>query len=246
MRACLIPMAIQPGKRSANLGRALDWMEQVADLESAPDLIVFPEGVDWGLFQAGPDPNLVEPRSGPFVESLADRARGLGIYVAAGVTELEDGHLFSCAVLIDPDGDTILRHRRITVGQDLGPSFSPGTRLQVRETPLGRCGLLVGDDVQQAPLVAALGLMGADFIIAPAGLSAGNRPASENAEQLKSLSSPAKRRAPHILSVAATMPADLTGKPKASACSFYRDTTGKLILLNEAGREEVLPLEVRL
>ena len=141
-------MTIQPGKRSANLARALDWMEQAGDLESAPDLIVFPECLDGGLSQSGSDANLVEPRSGPFVESLAERARGLGIYLAAGVTEREDGQLFSCAVLIDPDGDTLLRHRRITVGQDPARSFSPGTRLEVRQTPLGRCGLLVGDDVQ--------------------------------------------------------------------------------------------------
>ena len=244
MRVCLIPMQVQPGKRSANLGRALECMERVGAEEPAPDLMVFPEGLDWGLPPAELDPAIVEPRGGPFVESLAQRARELGIYLAAGLTELEDECLFSCAVLIDPDADVILRHRRIAVGRGPDPTFAPGDQLQVRRTPLGRVGLLTGQDAWQAPLIGALGLMGAEFIIAPAGLStAGESPAKAKA-LIKDLSCPAKAgRLPPIFSVAAAH-ARATGQPKATPGSFYRDAAGHLTFFDRTDDEEVIHLEV--
>jgi predicted amidohydrolase len=241
---CMIPMNVQPDKRAANLGRALLLMEQAGNLEPSPDLIVFPECMDLGLGEQAPASEMVERVGGPFTESLAERARDLGVYVAAGLTERYHDQLFSCAVLIDPDGDTILHHRRITADPRRSSYFASGDTLRVRRTPLGMLALLVGTDVWESHLIGALSLMGAEVIIAPAGFSTERSSAAEIKNRVSKMTWPSAKAAPSVVSVAPASPAGQTGKSGTSACAFRRDALGDLTLLNESGGEETMCLEV--
>ncbi|UCG32316.1 MAG: carbon-nitrogen hydrolase family protein, partial [Phycisphaerales bacterium] len=235
---------VQPGRRAANLGRALELMERAGDLEPSPDLIVFPECMDLGLGEHAPPLDMVEPLGGPFGESLAEKARDLGVYVAAGLTERQHDRLFSCAVLMDPDGDTILHHRRITVGPHSGSYLSPGDTLHIRRTPLGSLALLAGTDVWKSALIGALSLMGAEVIIAPAGFSTEKDSAAAIKTLISKMTWPAAKTAPSVLSVAPASPAGEAGKPRNSACAFRRDPAGNLALLNESGIEQMICMEV--
>jgi predicted amidohydrolase len=241
---CMIPMNVQPGKRAANLGRALELMERAGDLEPSPDLIVFPECIDLGLGKHAPTSDMVEAIGGSFGESLAERARDLGVYVAAGLTERQHDRLFSCAVLIDPDGDTILHHRRITVGPRPGSYLTPGDMLRVRRTPLGSLALLAGTDVWESDFIGALSLMGAEVIIAPAGFSTEKNSAVEIKTRVSKMTWPSARPAPSVISVAPASPAGEAGKPKNSACAFRRDPLGDLNLLKGPGGEQMICMEV--
>jgi predicted amidohydrolase len=240
----MIPMNVQPGKRAANLGRALRMMERAGDLEPSPDLIVFPECINLGLGEHAPAADMVEPVGGPFTESLAERARDLGVYLAAGLTERHHDRLFSCAVLIDPDGDTILHHRRITVCPRRSPYFTPGDMLRVRRTPLGVLALLVGTDVWESDLIGALSIMGAEVIIAPAGFSAERNSAGKIKAHVSKMTWPSAKQAPSVISVAAAAPTGEAGSPGDSAWAFRRHPSGDLTLMNESGGEEMTCVEV--
>jgi predicted amidohydrolase len=244
VKVCLIPMRVQPQKRSANLSRALDLLEQVGMQEPAPDLVVFPECLDLGMTGNKFDPTGAEPQGGPFVESLAERARSLGLFVAAGVTELEGECFYSCSVLIDADGDTIAHHRRIAV--EPGSVFSAGCRLAVHQTPLGRVGLLTGEDLWQAPLPASLSLMGADLLIVPSSTSQAERSASEIKKRLTGMLPSTDTQAPAVISVAASTLTESSGKSVSAGYSFCRDAAGNLNVYEQPDGEEIIHLEVRL
>jgi len=242
VKVCLIPMEVLPGKRAANLARALDWMEQVGALEPAPDLLVFPECVDLGITDRPPAPDLVEPAGGPFAESLAERARDLGIYVAAGLTEQRDESLLSSAILLDPDGDTILRHRRIMLPED--SYFARGESIRVRRTPLGCIGLLAGADVWEAHLIGAFALMGADLVVAPNDYLPEQRSPASVKSRIARAKWPTGEGVPSVVSVAASAPSGAADAPSQPACSFFRDPAGNITVFNESGREETIYLEV--
>ena len=116
-------------------------------------------------------PDLADPVGGPFVESLAAKAREMGIHLVAGVNETEAGSLYVAALLFDPDGDILLRQRMIdptAASRSTDGCYASGTRLEVRQTSWGCVGLSVATEDGEDCLTGALGAMGADLVVAPA------------------------------------------------------------------------------
>jgi predicted amidohydrolase len=106
---------------------------------------------------------------GRISERLGHAAREANIYVAAGLTERVGDRLYNAAILVDPRGQIILKHHKITlldIEQDL---YSIGDRLGVVETPLGVIGLNICADNFPGSLVLghALGCMGAQVLLSP-------------------------------------------------------------------------------
>jgi predicted amidohydrolase len=91
------------------------------------------------------------------------------VFVAAGLAERADGKFFNAAVLIAPDGRTLLHHRKINeldIGLEL---YSVGDRLGVAETELGVIGLnICADNFDDSSAIGhTLGRMGAQLIVSP-------------------------------------------------------------------------------
>ena len=75
-------------------------------------VVVLPECLDLGWT----DPSALEsaaPIPGPHSDRLAVAAREHAVYVAAGLVEAAGVHRYNAAILLSPDGDIILRHRKI-------------------------------------------------------------------------------------------------------------------------------------
>ncbi len=198
MRIALIQMAIETGGRSANLVRALQWIDRACDQDPAPDLIVLPESCDLGV--AAPDAAaMAEPVGGPFAESLAAKAREMGVHVAAGLTERDVGGLYSAGVLFDVDGDVLLRHRRIHLDPCQRETYTSGDRLRVRQTPWGCVGIQVSADLDLPCLTDALAAMGAALIIVPGAWTCGPGGESSDVRALEACAVERTKTAPVVL-----------------------------------------------
>lgn len=162
MRITLVQMRLDPGGRSANLTGALRWIDEAADLTPSPDLICLPGCADHG----GTLAKVASPtdaRGGSFCETLAMKARDLGLFIATGHVDVDFDAVYVAASLFDADGDAILRQRAVcpTPAGEAGRGMS----LQVRDSIFGRVGLLVGPDAYDAILPRALARMGARLLI---------------------------------------------------------------------------------
>lgn len=156
MRVGLVALEIQPSPAS-NLARMVEWSNRLAD--QGTQLIVFPEASLTGLVNTDdPDHDLElgAPLPGPVTDVLGRVARGRGIHIAFGLLERHRDRLFDTAVLLDEQGDVVLRYRRITPGWHgrlADPSvYGQGYDLPVARTSLGRfacllCGDLFDDEV---------------------------------------------------------------------------------------------------
>jgi len=159
-------MLIEGGKISQNLERAKQTIRSAA--EQHCKLVVLPECLDVGWTY----PNarqLAQPIPGKYSEQLCQIAQKYRIYIVAGLTEKANEHLYNAAVLIDPDGKILLKHRKInilTIAQNL---YSTGNSLAVAETPLGKIGINICADNFPNSLVFghALARMGAQILLSP-------------------------------------------------------------------------------
>ena len=181
-RLALAQMYVKPGDAPANLRRAQTLIGQAA--AGGAHVVVLPETMDCGwtnplawLFAA----NIP---GGWTVKWLQDAAREFGLYVCAGLVEregpdddprLEDpafrsgATLYNAAVLIDPRGNLLLHHRKLSELDIAHELYAQGDRVGVARTPLATFGLMIcADGFAPGHVVSrTLGLMGADVILSP-------------------------------------------------------------------------------
>lgn len=132
------------------------------------DLLCLPEYLNKDQVDL-PSVEIAEPIPGPTTEALAQKARELGIYVAASLLERAGNKTYNTAVLIDREGRLVGRYRKahLTVFESLVRGVSAGDTYPVFETDFGKVGLLVCYDNHYPEPVRALALRGADIIALP-------------------------------------------------------------------------------
>ncbi len=159
-------MLVVGGVYQENLSRALK-MVQVAR-EKDCSIVVLPETLDTGWLH----PNLHEmakPIPGATSDILCQAAQDNGVYIVAGITE-KDGHkLYNTAILIDQNGEILLKYRKIHILDWVLDIYSVGTTLSVVETPLGTIGVNICADnfMNSLTLAHSMARMGADIILSP-------------------------------------------------------------------------------
>ena len=161
-------LLVEGGEPARNLARAADLIAQAASENC--DLVLLPETLDFAwthpsaLHEAQPIP-------GPFSAQLCAAAAQHGLYVCAGLTErAADGRNYNAAILIDPQGQIILKYHKINLLSVEQPFYAVGQTLNVVDTPLGKIGVNICADnyLDALPIGHTLARMGAEFIIAPA------------------------------------------------------------------------------
>lgn len=166
-RLALIQMEVLGGEKARNLRRAETLISEAA--AAGARVLLLPEALDLGwthpsaLDQAEPIP------SGEACQRLAEAARQQGVYVCAGLTERAAGAIYNAAVLISPQGEVILTHRKLNELEIGQPFYAQGDRLTVCHTELGAIGLMICADgfARDQVISRSLGYMGADLILSP-------------------------------------------------------------------------------
>ena len=166
-KLAMVQMQVTGGDRAGNLARAEQRIDEAA--ANGAQVVLLPEAMDLGwthpsaLTQAQPIPD------GQSCQRLMQKANEHKVYVCAGLVELDGERVYNSAVLIDPEGQVILKHRKINE-LDMGhPYYAPGDRLGVIETELATFGLHICADAnaEDFVLTRSLGYMGADVILSP-------------------------------------------------------------------------------
>ena len=163
----LCQMNVVGGDRPANLAHAGEMIARAA--KEGAQFVLLPEAMDLGWT----DPSALsdaEPIPGGISFSyLADKARKHSVYVCSGLIEKAGDKVFNSAVIINPEGELILLHRKLN---ELGighPYYALGDRLNVCKTEYGTIGLMICADASTGDHVIprALAYMGADVILSP-------------------------------------------------------------------------------
>lgn len=162
----MLQMRVEGGQPEANLTRAEAMLSGAA--AQGCRVAVLPECMNLGWTHPSAR-DLAEPIPGPHYERLAAAAKKHRLYIAAGLVERAGEKRYNAAVLIGPDGERLLHHRKINeldIAHDL---YAIGDRLGVAETEFGVFGLdICADNFHQSLAIGhVLMRMGARVILSP-------------------------------------------------------------------------------
>ncbi len=157
---------VEGGEPEKNLARAKRMVLWAA--EERCRIVVLPECLNFGWTS----PAALEsapPIPGEHSGAIASAAREGGVYIVAGLVERSGDRLYNAAVLVSPDGEILLKHRKINElveGQHL---YATGDRLGVARTPLGVIGIDICADnfPDSLALGHSLGRMGCQLLLSP-------------------------------------------------------------------------------
>ncbi len=166
-KLAIVQMAVKTGDRSANLKTAEARIIEAA--ENNAQVILLPEVMDLGwasptaLTKAQPIPE------GETSQTLIRLAKQHKVYICSGLIEQDGDKIFNSAILINPKGEIILKHRKINELDIAQPYYALGQDMHVCQTEFGSFGVLICADANTPGyvLTRTLGYMGADVILSP-------------------------------------------------------------------------------
>lgn len=166
-KLALAQMRVVPGQRDENLRVAVENIAAAAKAGAA--IVLLPEALDFGWCHSSAIQGAGSIPDGETCLRLREAAKTHRMHVCAGFIERDGGKLFNSAVLISPEGEVLLHHRKINELAMAHHLYSCGDRLGVAHTPLGVIGLMICADGFAPNLAVSrtLGLMGAQIILSP-------------------------------------------------------------------------------
>ena len=166
VRVGMAQMLVEPGEPAANRAGAAGMGADAAT--GGCDVVVLPECLDLGWAHASARTHATTV-PGPTTARLARIAADHRVHLAAGLVERAGDRLYNAAVLVGPDGEILLHHRKINELTFALELYSIGTSLQVAPTPVGVVGLDICADNAPASIALGrtLGHLGAQLVLSP-------------------------------------------------------------------------------
>ncbi|MSU49175.1 MAG: carbon-nitrogen hydrolase family protein [Opitutus sp.] len=166
-KLALIQMRVVGGAKEANLARAEHFIAEAA--MAGAQVVLLPETLNLGWTHRSAHGQADGIPEGGSCVRLCAAARRHAVFVCAGLVERAGKRLFNAAVLISPQGEVLLHHRKLNeldIAHDL---YARGDRLAVVPTALGTLGVMICADAFAPGQVVSrtLGLMGANVILSP-------------------------------------------------------------------------------
>ena len=159
-------LLVEGGEPDRNLKRAGKMLEEAA--EKSCRLVLLPECLDlaWTHPSAKTEAQSIP---GPYSDILCKLAQTHNLYLCAGLTERSEDKVYNTAIFISPEGNILLKYRKInvlTVAQDI---YSIGQTLSVVKTPFGVVGVNICSDnyIDSLDIGHTLARMGAQIILSP-------------------------------------------------------------------------------
>jgi predicted amidohydrolase len=251
-RAALIQMLVAGGDVQGNLARAERWIAEAA--RDGARLAVLPETMDIGWTHPSCRDLAAPVPGGEPATRLCAAAVRHRIHVCAGLTEREGDHVYNAAIIIDPQGRILLKHRKLNELSIAHDCYDQGDRLNVVETELGRLGLMICADgfAEGQVLSRSLCYMGADIILSPGAWAVPpdhDQAQSPYGDVWRDAYMPVAREfGVWIIGVSNVGP--ITGGPWAGrtciGCSLMIDPQGREILQGPYGEEAILLADIKL
>jgi N-carbamoylputrescine amidase len=171
------------GDREGNLVRVESAIREAKEKEAR--IVCFPEMVLFGW--VNPDAHKrAFSIPGEDTRRLGRLAKKYGVYLSAGLAEKEGDRLYDSAVLIDPHGRILLKHRKINILTELmEPPYTPGEEVKVAETEFGNIGILICADSFKEPICRRMAELKPDMVFIPYGWAADEGEWPDHGKSLK-------------------------------------------------------------
>lgn len=166
-KLAIAQMPVSSGRPHENLRRAVEFIARAAN--AGAEVVLLPEALDCGWCHSSARTLAGTIPEGDPCGRLREAAMEHRIYVCAGLVERAGDDLFNSAVLLSPEGEVLLHHRKINELAMAHELYACGDRLGVAHTPLGVIGLMIcADGFAPGQVIGrALGMMGAQLILSP-------------------------------------------------------------------------------
>ena len=163
----VVQMHVEGGDSAGNLERAALRVDEA--VRAGAQVVLLPETMDLGWTHPSALTSADSVPEGAACSFLRSLARRHGIYLCSGLTERAGDQTFNAAVLINPEGEVILHHRKLNELDIAHHCYAQGDRLAVAATPLATFGLMIcADGFAPGQVISrTLGMMGADVILSP-------------------------------------------------------------------------------
>lgn len=172
LKIALAQMTVTHGEVAPNLATICHMTAEAA--QAGAQIVCFPELAQCGFYMKKETLNaLAEPIEGPFVTKLQALAAEHHIHLLCGYAEAPTGEeaLYNSCVLIDDEGKILENMRKIYLWGREKQRFTPGHRLPVVNTKLGRIGILNCYDAEYPETFRIEALKGAELILVGANWS---------------------------------------------------------------------------
>ena len=132
-------------------------------------LLLLPEAFDLGWSHPVTETEASTIPDGDVCMVLRESARNNDVYICAGLIEKAGNQIFNSAVIINPAGKVLIKHRKLNELSIGHQYYAQGDRLNVCHTELGTLGLMICADgfAKNEVLSRSLCYMGADIILSP-------------------------------------------------------------------------------
>ena len=167
MKVTSIQLEITDRSKDENVKHALHTLDGVPD----SDLILLPEIWPSGYFSFDRYQAESEPIDGPTVNAFSQKAVERGCHILMGsFVENDGGRIYNTALLLDPEGKTIARYRKIHLfgyQSDERKILTAGRDVVVVDTPWGPSGFSTCYDLRFPELFRRMVDRGTKFFITP-------------------------------------------------------------------------------
>ncbi len=164
-KLALIQMKVEGGNRERNLKHAEKMISEAAD--NLAKVVLLPEALNLGWTHPSALLEAEQIPEGETAQFLINQSKEKGIYICCGLIEKDGEKVFNSAVIIDPNGELLLKHRKINELEIGLEYYSTGDNTNVCETEFGTLGLAICADAFVSSNLKSLGQLGADIILSP-------------------------------------------------------------------------------
>lgn len=160
-------LLVEGGEAERNFERAFKLIDEAK--EQKCDLVILPETIDF----AWTHPRSIKeclPIPGAFSDQFCQKAKEVGMYICLGLTErIDENKRFNTAILINDQGEIILKYHKINLLEVEFPFYEVGNTLNVIDTPFGKIGVnICADNYRESITIGhTLARMGAKIILSP-------------------------------------------------------------------------------
>lgn len=159
-------LLVEGGEPERNFQRASKLIQRAAN--DGCDIVLLPETIDFAWTHPS---SMVEshPIPGPFSGYFCEEAKKHGVYICVGLTENTGEKRYNTALFINPQGEIMLKYRKINLLVVEHPFYEVGQHLSVIDTKFGKIGVNICADnyMDGLHIGHTLARMGAQVILSP-------------------------------------------------------------------------------
>ncbi len=191
------------------------------------------------------------PIPGKYTDFLSSLAKELKVWISAGCLEKDNDKTYNSAVIIDRNGNIVLKHRKFnTLPKLTSHLYDPGSAedIKVTDTEFGRIGLTICADNHNIEYPLRVAELGAWLLIAPHGYAASDTNLVDNAiKYMNHIKNVAEKTKLWVIGTDAAHSPVAGGDWKGylhSGCSTIADPTGKAVAMGKFRESDLIIYDI--